>query len=655
MSDNDKSRDEILNELFALRLENNRLKELIEKSFEYDPNPKSELQKAVSRIQSYLDDLVEGFMVIGFDWSYIYVNASAARTAYVKPEELYGKKITEVFPGVVNTEIFKAFSKCMNERITIKLESSYTFKNGITSWFELHIEPVSEGILVLTLDITERKSLEDKLDKSRNELESFFNVSPDLFTIVSKEGLFSRLNPTWENLLGFKLEELIGREFIDFIHPDDIESTLKEFSEELDGKNVYNFINRYKSKDGSYKWLEWHGRAAPDKNSAFAIARDISESKLTKELLWERERILQAISTAARDSIIMIDQDGHITYWNEAAIKMFGYSEQEVIGKNLHNLLAPQHYLNDYHHGFEIFRSSGEGNALNKSIEVYAIHKNGHEFPIELSLSALNVRGNWHAIGIIHDISERKIAENALKESESRLRELNSTKDTFFSIIAHDLKSPMSSFIGLTKVLAEGIFEMNLKEIQKLLLILNDLAVNLYDMLENLLEWSRMQRGLIIFNPTEIILSGKINNILLLVSGSASAKEIEINIDVPPELKVIADERMLESTLRNFLSNAIKFTKKGGMITLSAHQTIDKSVLFSIKDTGIGMEQEMIDKLFRLGEDVGRRGTENEQTNGLGLFLCKEFIEKHGGKIWVESEEGNGSTFFFVIPDKSSD
>jgi len=249
-------------------------------------------------------------------------------------------------------------------------------------------------------------------------------------------------------------------------------------------------------------------------------------------------------------------------------------------------------------------------------------------------------------IGSCYDITE-------IKDNELKLIELNATKDKFFSIIAHDLRSPFNSLLGLTKLLEEELPTMSQGQIQKIVVTMRKSATNLFSLLENLLEWSRLQRGFIPYTPEPILLKPKVMIETALALESANKKEIELSCDIPEGLIVVADENMLGAILRNLTSNSVKFTPKGRKFVISAKPISDNWIEISVKDTGIGMNKEMVGNLFKLDMDTGRRGTDNEPTTGLGLFICKDFVEKHGGKIWVESEEGKGSTFYFTIPGKA--
>lgn len=245
---------------------------------------------------------------------------------------------------------------------------------------------------------------------------------------------------------------------------------------------------------------------------------------------------------------------------------------------------------------------------------------------------------------------EKSVALESLQKSEDNLRKINAEKDKFFSIIAHDLRNPLSGFLKLTQLMSEVLPSLTMEEIQDITLTMRNSATNLYRLLGNLLQWARIQQGTIAFNPELFNLSVIVDESIAMVRESANNKGIEIIHSIPDDLMIFADTNILQTILRNHVSNAVKFTAKGGKVHLAAKLNGGNSVEISIRDTGIGMSREMIDNLFRLDVQTNRIGTEGEPSTGLGLFLCKEFIEKHGGKISVESEVGKGSVFTFTIP-----
>ena len=260
------------------------------------------------------------------------------------------------------------------------------------------------------------------------------------------------------------------------------------------------------------------------------------------------------------------------------------------------------------------------------------------------------MNGREVVLASIRDITDRLQAEEELKLKNDELRHINAEKDKFFSIIAHDLRGPFNGFLGFTRLMVEDLPDLTQGEILKFAVSMRNSATNLFQLLENLLEWSRSQRGLTNFEPESFLLKSMIVESMHTLMDAAHKKGVCISFEIQEDLGVFADEYMLASTIRNLASNAMKFTKKGGNVSIAAKTVSGNSVEISVRDTGIGMSSTMVEDLFRLDVQTNRKGTDGEPSTGLGLLLCKDFIEKHGGKIWVESEEGKGSTFRFTLP-----
>jgi signal transduction histidine kinase len=247
------------------------------------------------------------------------------------------------------------------------------------------------------------------------------------------------------------------------------------------------------------------------------------------------------------------------------------------------------------------------------------------------------------------ELKERKLIEKALKKSETKLIELNATKDKFFNIVAHDLKNPFTSLLGSSELLFDNIHLMDTEKIRKLAQILNDSAKSGYEILQNLLDWSRSQTGLIKINPERINLKKLIDENILNIRLLAANKSIELCYEAQEDIYIFSDKNMINTVLRNLLSNAVKFTYSGGKVSINSSVT-GKMVLVTVKDTGIGISGDNINKLFRLDTKYTRPGTDNEPGTGLGLKLSQEFVEKQGGEIWVISSVDSGSEFTFSIP-----
>ena len=242
-------------------------------------------------------------------------------------------------------------------------------------------------------------------------------------------------------------------------------------------------------------------------------------------------------------------------------------------------------------------------------------------------------------------------ANERLRDSEYTQRELNSTKDKFFSIIAHDLKNPFQALFSISEVLYRNIDNMDKEEINEYCKSIYESSNNLYNLLENLLQWSRTQLGNLKLNPQSLNIKEISDKITDLLSIGIEEKEIRVNNEVDDTITAFVDKNVLETILRNILNNAIKFTEERGTITIQAETENDRT-LITITDTGQGIPKEHLDNLFKTKSNYYDKSTSDEQGTGLGLILCKELVEKSRGKIWAESKVGEGSTFKFTLPRK---
>lgn len=242
-----------------------------------------------------------------------------------------------------------------------------------------------------------------------------------------------------------------------------------------------------------------------------------------------------------------------------------------------------------------------------------------------------------------------------LRQQNVELQELNATKDKFFSIVAHDLKNPFNTLIGFSELLLSNYANMPSDKIQRFHDYIHKASQQGFNLLENLLEWSRSQTGRLKWKPELFKLENVAIQVEELLAGTADSKSINLQKAIDSNIRVYADPNMIMTVIRNLVSNALKFTDKGGVVTISATAESNEmeNITVTVSDTGIGISPEDQEKLFRLEHHHTTLGTEEEKGTGLGLLLCKEFVEKNGGKIWVESKPGQGSHFRFTLPAKT--
>ncbi len=373
-----------------------------------------------------------------------------------------------------------------------------------------------------------------------------------------------------------------------------------------------------------------------------------NEARLKKaeQELRQRESYLSAIIENHPGLVCMKNNEGRILMVNNGFASFWGFHEaEEIIGKTALEVLP---------RGYAEKLLAAETLVIRKKepviLELPIFNKGQTKWFVSYKSPVLN--GGGVPIGTVEisiDITQRKEAEEKLKENEKRLLELNSDKDRFMSILAHDLKSPFNCVIGLSEILMEQVENKNLEGIGKYAKTIMESSLQVMELLSNLMEWSRSQTGRMAFNAESTNLDCFIKEILSLFAEMAFQKNINLSAQVEGQFRIDLDRAMIGTVLRNLITNAIKFTPTGGTVKVSACGN-KEGITVKVVDNGIGISKTIQNKLFRIDENYTTPGTNNEQGSGLGLLLCKEFVEKHGGRIWIESEPCRGATFYFSLP-----
>jgi PAS domain S-box-containing protein len=469
--------------------------------------------------------------------------------------------------------------------------------------------------------------------------------------IDAETHIITDANPTAIEIIGLPKEKILGNVDSDFIcpvHKEDCLPTLPELtvnkSESIlvnaDGKEIPVLISIVPVSLSDKKYLV----------KSFV---DMTRIKETENALIETEEKFEKISTSAQDAIIMIDNKGIITFWNHAAEKMFDYTREEVMGKEMHGLIALPEYEDRYKRGLEGFMVDGKGPAIGQILSVYAKKQNGAEFPVELSLSTFKLKtGTWHAAGIIRDITDRRRAEEALLNAKINAETANRSKSDFLATMSHELRTPLNSIIGFSDLMIDGGVGETSDMQKKFLGNISTSGKHLLSLINNILDLSKVEAGKMELSYELFGVYVTIDEVKQLVSPLADKKGLKLEFNKEESLdKIYADRLRFKQILFNLASNAIKFSHPGGKITISATKIKDKAQ-FSVEDTGIGISDENKSKLFQPFTQLESTTTRRYEGTGLGLSLVKKFIEMHGGQIWVESELGEGTKFTFELPLK---
>ncbi|HAN78976.1 MAG TPA: hypothetical protein DCQ31_15030 [Bacteroidales bacterium] len=416
------------------------------------------------------------------------------------------------------------------------------------------------------------------------------------------------------------------------------------------------FINRKKNGD---HFIE-RALIAPvfDNNKKIthfiAIKEDVTDKKRLEHDLVASEKKYRLLAEKLTDVVWVLNLNKQeFTYISSSVYGLRGYTAEEAMKQNLEESLTPESAARIVELTTERLNAfvNNENSKATYLDEVQQPCKNGTIIWVEVSTNfRYNEQREVEVVGVSRNIESRKRLEAEILNQNLLLAELNATKDKFFSIIAHDLRSPFSSLLGFSDQLVQNHKKYDDAKRERMLQIVNQSARNTFSLLDNLLTWARSQSGKIVPKKERIDLKISINKVIGLLNENAQNKQISIVNSIPDEVFIATDKNMLETVIRNLISNAIKFTPQKGEVTVSVAKQ-PSAYEISVSDTGTGMEKEVLETLFKIGSTKSLNGTDGERGTGLGLILCKEFVEKNGGTITVESVVEIGSTFKFSIPE----
>jgi len=532
-----------------------------------------------------------------------------------------------------------------------KLENIRT-SNGSYRWVSATKVPLLskdgtiKGIVGISHDITHLKNLEEEIKKSEGKYRFMFEHSPIGFFIFDTGARITQCNKRFMEILQSSYEKLIGLNMKQLKD----KSVLLSIEKALQGEDA-SYDGWYKATTSSakiYATIKTTPLYDTDKNiiGGMGIVEDITEEKKKELEIRKSENHFRSIWENSFDGMRVIDHNGIILSVNKAFCEIVKKTQEELIGK---------HYSTIYHESLHAdFILKGSKNLISKTVPLHYERKlelwDKTSVWLEVMNSFIEISDEEnYLLSIFRDINQRKLAEEKIKIYLEELKELNKSKDKFFSIVAHDLKSPFQGLLGLSEILLEDYSEMSDDQIVQYLKMIRTTTKDVYRLIENLLDWSRLQSGRMDFNTEKLDFFHLSENVINLLNPSASKKNLRLINHIPKESYVFADMNMLNSVLQNLVSNAIKFTNDSGAISISSTVKND-SLEITVTDNGVGMREEDLNKLFKIDEHFSTKGTKDESGTGLGLLLCKELVEKQGGTIWAESEPGKGTKFIFTIP-----
>ncbi len=498
------------------------------------------------------------------------------------------------------------------------------------------------GLLGMYEDITEKK-------KTEKELNSIFELSSDLICISSLMGKFIKVNPAFEKTLGFTSEEILTAPMFSLMHPDDIEPSKEIMKQKLQhGATVIEMENRYRCKDGGYKWLSWVTHPIPEEDIAFAIARDITDTRRTKQILENTVANLQAMIENTDDYIMIADEKGFPLFYNS--------NYKKIIENTLNIKFKP---------GIKPHKLSDDAKLIKLWDGIHERVLGGEKFKIEFEwplegttrffeFSFFPVTENGKVIGFAEhsrDITQIKEKQRELEKAKEKAEESDRLKSAFLANMSHEIRTPMNGIIGFSELLDDP--ETTEQKRKRYIEIIKKRSSDLLNILNDILDISKIEAGQLEIKSEEFFLNNMLDSLHIFYKQKMVMENLEdIKFVIEPALinkplKILSDESRIRQVLTNLIDNAFKFTEKG---TIELGFVIEKNkIRFFVSDTGIGIPKHKQKAIFKRFIQDDNSTSRKHGGTGLGLAICKGLVDLMDGEMWVESEGRKGSTFYFTV------
>ncbi|SMP53673.1 PAS domain S-box protein [Anoxynatronum buryatiense] len=594
------------------------------------------------------------------DYTFEEVNPMFEELTGLARQAIIGRKVTEVIPDITGGE-FNWIQYYAQIAQSGGQEEFEQYSQPLKKWFQVKVISREPGTFVtFFLDITAQKN-------QLEELEQFFHVNLDLLCIANTSGYFVKVNHVWEQLLGFPETVIQQHQFLDFVHPDDLEATQEAIEKLNNEKEIKGFVNRYRNSQGEYRYLEW--RAAAGQNQLiYAAARDITEQlKSEKANELQREQ-LSTIMDLVPNYIFAKDEAGVYLLANKSVASIFNESPESVVGKTDLDWGVTESEFQRYRQDDLEVIHSGKVKYIAKepaprpdgtmgwfqTVKIPYQHP-GHDLQAVL--------------GVATDITERVVAEEQMQEFNEKLKMANleldralnqelvasKAKSEFLANMSHEIRTPMNAVIGLSHLaLNETTDEKMLSYLRRI----QHSGKNLLDIINDILDFSNIEAGKMTIERQLMSVKKVMKEVANTFEFRAIQKELSLETTIDPAVPdyVIGDFLRLRQILVNLVSNAIKFTESGGVHIKVRREAVvgDQTLLrFDVSDTGVGIHSEKVEKLFQPFAQADGSITRRYEGTGLGLSISRRLLELMNGHIWVESQPGEGATFSFELPFES--
>ena len=611
------------------------------------------LRESERRYRVLIESISDGVFVLDRDWRYTLVNDIAARMVNTPVERLTGNRITDLFPGIEETDFFKTYKEVMETRRPGTVAGGFIHPDGRQGYYEVRIHPSLEGILCISSDVTDRMTAEKTLKKERSFLRQVIDAVPGFIIVKDRQGRFELANKAIADAYGTTAESMIGKTDADFSPTgEEVERFLaddREVMETLRPKLIAEEKVTYAS--GEEHWLATVKVPLVDfdgvSRRVLAIATDITERRRAEESLREETEELEKFFSSALDLLCVADTDGYFRRLNVQWESALGYTREELVGSRFLDLIHPD----DMDATLEAVKRLSEQEEVVNFVNRYR-RKDGVYRWIEWR----SYPSGRLIYAAARDITDHVAVEEALRAAKEAAEEANSVKSEFLANMSHEIRTPLNGIIGLAHL------TLNTDLTGKQRDYLDKIAASarmLSGIINDVLDFSKIDAGRIELERVDFSLDDILKNLVGTLARAAEEKGLElflhIKADMPLDLR--GDPLRLQQVLFNLLTNAIKFTHSGEVVLRvesrkrpDAGETSTADVCFTVRDTGIGIPLDKQSRIFTSFAQADSSITRRYGGTGLGLSISKKLVELMGGEIGFTSEPGKGSTFYFSVP-----
>ncbi|MEL6407402.1 MAG: PAS domain-containing sensor histidine kinase [Chloroflexota bacterium] len=609
-------------------------------------------EDANTYLQAVLDSSQQGIMafstirdddntIVDFCWEMVNKKSEAmtGRTA----DDLIGKYLLVEMPGNGEDGLFDKYVGVVETGIPIDFEHYYEHE-GLKTWFRITARKLHDGFVVRFDDITLQKRLQKDVQDKYDRLNHFFEVTPDLLCIANFDGYFTKLNPAWESVLGYTIEELKAQPYLILIHPDDIEKTRDAIDKLSQGHAITNFQNRYRHKDGSYRLLDWRASTDYEQNRLYAAARDVTnEQAIKNRLAASEERFATAFNSNPVPMVLSttIDDESYFADVNDAYLELTGYRRDELIGKRMREIVLGMGVSSaQRNERIQTLQTIGQY----RMREITLTNRHGERRDVLISSTRMQIDDGSLTVEILLDVTEQRRAEETA--FELRLEQARAQMITqFVRASSHEFKTPLaiiqSSAYLVTRTDDKSLIASKAVQIKHQVERINKLVT----MLQHISKLQTDNKGLL--RPTKI--DTLIERVITQVART-TVSNCSLTLTIDNDLDVVCiNEDDIENALRQVLNNAIQYGKPDTRTDVDIHVSQDDdNIHIRVSDNGIGIAEtdlaDIFDPFFRVNQARTHAGW------GLGLTLAKTVCERHGGDITVDSMYGEGSAFTILLP-----